>query len=104
VQLSNINDVLRRKLSVQSVQDVDGFPCSNYAEFLQRQEEGHLEVLTGYDSAVLPALGTSGARHALRAHLEPRLDRRRAHRTVSHLVELLAPNRNPAGVSWILVF
>ena len=59
MDLSRIESTLRQNLEVQSVEQVEGFPCADYARFIQACDDGGLEVLTAYNPAIVPAMGTS---------------------------------------------
>lgn len=62
MELSGINDALRKNLKVHAVEKAEGFPCRSYADFLEQERAGRLHVLTAFDSQAIPALGTAADR------------------------------------------
>jgi hypothetical protein len=51
---------LRTTLPIHSVAELEDFPCANYAEFLDANRTGRVEVLTRYDPETVDALGSGG--------------------------------------------
>ena len=60
--LKQINEVLSRNLPVQSVAALDGFPFGSYSAFLEEHKNGRVEILTAFNPAVVPNLGSSSER------------------------------------------
>jgi hypothetical protein len=49
MQLAALEVALLEKLSLTTVQGIEGFPCSNYSAFLMERQAGRVQVLTRYD-------------------------------------------------------
>jgi hypothetical protein len=58
MDLFEVESVLREKLSVHSVQDLEKFPSDSYSNFLTQHKTGQLRLLTTYDSEAFNLLAT----------------------------------------------
>ncbi len=62
MELAALEAALHEKLSVSSVQNLDGFPCGSYSDFLTEHKSGQLQVLTAYDQDAFNAIASGGER------------------------------------------
>jgi hypothetical protein len=58
MNLAAIESTLRKELPARSVQDIEGFPCGGYSDFLRQRKSGQLRVLTTYDPDAFGVLAT----------------------------------------------
>jgi hypothetical protein len=58
MKLAEIENILRVKLPTQTVSQLEGFPCTNYSDFLDARANGRVEVLTRFDIEANEALAT----------------------------------------------
>ena len=65
-RLADLQETLREKLSVHRVEELEEFPFKDYSEFIDAQNEGRVEVLTGEDPELFGALAGPRAKWANR--------------------------------------
>jgi hypothetical protein len=58
--ISEAEHRLRATLPIHSVAELEGFPCANYADFLEANRTGRVDVLTRYDPETVDAFGSRG--------------------------------------------